>query len=840
MGASHGGTDGRLPAANSLLFRLPRDRSFPPMLNDGISVPYNHDLKALEDLLSSVRRAGDFFVHGAVETPVPRLEVEGVGVISFPVPETQVKAIIRQASRAPYGRGEETLLDESVRRTWQLPADRVRPGGGAWDRTFARILESVVTGLGCADAGVSAELYKLLVYEPGGFFATHRDTEKAGGMFGTLVIMLPSVFRGGELVIRHAGREVVADLSSEEFSELKFAAFYADCEHEVRPVAEGHRVCLVYNLIQTPTGSPDQPLSAPLHAAEIDAAGRMLLDAFVTEDAPAKLAWLLEHQYSPAGLSFAGLKGEDAARAKVLRAAAAGADCAVHLGIVHIEEHGPAEPCYHDYRRRGRGRWRRYDDEEEIGEDAGSDSFEVIEVTDASRHIDQWVNEQDQSVAYGRLPLAEGEVLPAGALDDEEPDEQRLTEATGNEGASFERAYHRAALVIWPRGQFAGVLLQAGVAAALPYLAGRVDANDPAAPGVARKIIETWERFAAGTGLHHPGRVPDRAEMLRLLGQLGDRGLLKRFITGVVTYEYDGGENKALANALLQLGPKAAGRLLAAVVREYFPLLHCAGVDLADGVRRQLGDALDAAWSEALHEASMSMVRALPAIEPSVNPNAGPDWRRAQKAKPVDAGMVTGLLGFLRAIGANSLRTDAAAAMVANVAAFDPGTVLAPALRSLQEQDPEGVVADPAAGRLWVHSAEFLLARSETPPPPPTDWRQAVTITCRCEDCRALQEFVHDPETRVARFRMHQGRRYHVESQIRSQNLDLGCETDTRGRPQTLICTKNRRTFQRQCQQHRTDCLSMTALLEVMRPLPNALIPLARRLAVASERRPQP
>jgi hypothetical protein len=49
-------------------------------------------------------------------------------------------------------------------------------------------------------------------------------------------------------------------------------------------------------------------------------------------------------------------------------------------------------------------------------------------------------------------------------LDGEAPDEQRLTEATGNEGASFERAYHRAALLVWPRDRFADVLLQAGVA----------------------------------------------------------------------------------------------------------------------------------------------------------------------------------------------------------------------------------------------------------------------------------------------------------------------------------------------------------------------------------------
>lgn len=441
--------------------------AIPSMSKAGISVPYNRDLKPLEKLLSGVRRPGDFFVLGSLETPMPRVEVGGVGVISFPVPEPQIQQIIQQATRAPYGRGEETIHDESVRKTWQLPASMVQVGGKTWEKTFSQLLATVVDGLGCAEAKVSAELYKLLVYDPGGFFAAHRDTEKAGGMFGTLVVTLPSAHRGGELLIRHAGREVVADLSSEEFSELKFAAFYADCEHEVRPVTRGHRVCLVFNLIQLPGGKASEPLSAPLYSSEIETAAGMLEEAFATSGAPAKLAWLLKHQYSPTGLSFSALKGEDVALAKVLRAAADRAGCAVHLGIVHIEESGPAQPDYdagYGYRRRRR--WHSYN-EEEVQEDASSDSFEVIEVSDGSRHIDQWVNTQDQMVAYGQLPLEDGEVLPAGELDDEDPDEQRLMEATGNEGASFERSYHRAALVIWPKERFAGVLIQAGVGAAL-------------------------------------------------------------------------------------------------------------------------------------------------------------------------------------------------------------------------------------------------------------------------------------------------------------------------------------------------------------------------------------
>ena len=55
-------------------------------------------------MLSSVRRSGDFFVQGNVEVPMPKLEIQGLGVISFPVPATQVRQLIEQAERGPYGR----------------------------------------------------------------------------------------------------------------------------------------------------------------------------------------------------------------------------------------------------------------------------------------------------------------------------------------------------------------------------------------------------------------------------------------------------------------------------------------------------------------------------------------------------------------------------------------------------------------------------------------------------------------------------------------------------------------------------------------------------------------
>ena len=128
------------------------------------------------------------------------------------------------------------------------------------------------------------------------------NTEKTEGMFGTLIIVLPSLHSGGEVVVRHAGREVVLDLATTDVSQLNYAAFYDDCEHAVRPVADGNRLCLIYNSIQWP-GDPNQqkPLNVPDYDKEIASVSKLLGDWVKRTDAPPKVVYLLEHQYSPSG-----------------------------------------------------------------------------------------------------------------------------------------------------------------------------------------------------------------------------------------------------------------------------------------------------------------------------------------------------------------------------------------------------------------------------------------------------------------------------------------------------------------------------------------------------------
>ena len=77
-------------------------------------------------------------------------------------------------------------------------------------------------------------------------------------------------------------------------------------------------------------------------AEQVEEIAKRLVAWRDAENAADKLVWLLEHEYSEAGLSFDALKNADAALAKVLARAAERADCALYAAIVHIEEHGDA------------------------------------------------------------------------------------------------------------------------------------------------------------------------------------------------------------------------------------------------------------------------------------------------------------------------------------------------------------------------------------------------------------------------------------------------------------------------------------------------------------------
>ena len=85
----------------------------------------------LAAILTTVRRPGDFFASGLIELLAPQLEVDGVGQIALPLLPTQAKQLVAAAERAPFGLGQQTLVDTAVRRTWRSARTRSGSRAGA-------------------------------------------------------------------------------------------------------------------------------------------------------------------------------------------------------------------------------------------------------------------------------------------------------------------------------------------------------------------------------------------------------------------------------------------------------------------------------------------------------------------------------------------------------------------------------------------------------------------------------------------------------------------------------------------------------------------------------------
>ncbi|WP_216908320.1 2OG-Fe(II) oxygenase [Nocardia noduli] len=443
---------------------------------------------AISELLDSTRPPGSFVAHGTAPAESLVIEVEGVGVLGWPVTPTQARQLCDIARPARYGLGEQTLLDPNVRDTWEVPRGRISVDQGRWHLTLGPVLDAVRTGLGLfSDSELSAELHSMLVYEPGQFFRRHQDSEKSDGMIGTLVVTLPSDFTGGELVVEHRG-EKVSDRGSP--GELGFLAFYADCHHEVLPVTEGFRISLTYNLIASGrAAASDDLVTAPATITTL--AGHLrehfstpipvptwLRDGGPASRPPKRLVYLLDHRYSQRGFGWDQLKGSDAARAGALVAASEHAECDVALALAEIHRTHACD-LFEDedwmYGRRRRwelvdGTWEIVDETWEPIEDEDEDfDYEVREGVLPVDHPERietarlgddfgsnaeltwWIDQSGNTGTPVEISVSDGEICAGTA---ESAHQMLATESAGymgNEGDTIDRWYRRAAIVVQPR-----------------------------------------------------------------------------------------------------------------------------------------------------------------------------------------------------------------------------------------------------------------------------------------------------------------------------------------------------------------------------------------------------
>lgn len=434
----------------------------------------------IEEFKAGVNEDSSFATAGELVSVPPVCVAEGVGRIGYPLCSQQATALLKVATQAPFGKGTKTVVDTDVRQAWQISSDLVKIDPQWLNSSLSALVADCCRQLGinAKMMNVRAELYKMLLYEKGGHFKKHKDTERGQGMFGSLLIQLPAQHEGGHLCVEHAGLELKFEHDKDSADKAYYAAFYADCDHELQPVTSGLRLVLAFNLVH------DAPAGANTASASSMTSFRNAFDQTLAkatkawradDDAKTKFAYPLEHKYTKTNLSFAGLKGKDATALSLLHNATDHGTgkklFRVYLALVqkHLigssDNHGGGYGGY----RGGYHRWRGgYESDGSGGMDFSCD-------VETNYNTESWVGPAGYEDFEGLEVDLESEILTSDGrkydVDDnegkgmfgDEPDSKEVEGYQGNYAGSCEYWYNSAVLVFWPAENDFDLMLTLGI-----------------------------------------------------------------------------------------------------------------------------------------------------------------------------------------------------------------------------------------------------------------------------------------------------------------------------------------------------------------------------------------
>ena len=373
----------------------------------------------------------------------------------------------------------------------------------------------------------------------------------------------------------------------------------------------------------------------------------------------------------------------------------------------------------------------------------------------------------------------------------------------GNEGASFERTYSRAALVLWPRSQFFAVLCQAGLDATLPCLedmVGRWTADDDGASdgAVRQEALDLAGRMVSDWPVEHwpPGmrQEPTQAtRMLTLLATLEDTDLIRDFLGRIAAGGYYcASDNAAIVASAGLLSIEQSRTAIERIISGNVARCLCSCGNL---LRRA---------AEAIPDAKLDVAARL-VTGAVANPPEKHSFHRNERP---DASFVVDLVTALDRIDPD-MSDRTVGLILGGPARYNFDGVLVPACCRLAGI---GSTQSAAVQRLLAACRKHLDTRIAQPLEAPRDWRRSADLVCDCPDCVELGRFLDNPEREIWTFKAAKDRRSHVESTIRRSRSDVDVATVKRGSPHGLVCTKNSRSYEERIQQRKQDLENLATL----------------------------
>ncbi len=761
-------------------------------------------VERLATAIGEATRSAKFFVSGGLPGVDLGLEVDGLGRVPVPLKRGAAKSLIATCRLAPYGKGTETPVDTRVRKTFELDPQRFRLGEG-WNSAIVDATRTIAESLGLPAGRLEARLYKLLVYEKGGFFLPHRDSEKHDRMVASLIVVLPNPFEGGRLIVRHgAAKQQLAFEEAAAGKSACFAAFYADCEHEVERVTDGSRIALAYNLVLNP--QPGKPVDVVRPTADPLAEA---IGSWVTRQPAEPLVFALDHQYTQRGLSLDLLKGEDRELADLVVPAAAKADCLVHMAQVerHLTQSADDGSFDHGYRRYSSRAPRRHE-------------IEIGETYDDTLSGAEWTNLGGQQQAWGTVAFDLSAIVSTVPIDDWKPTSEEFEGYTGNAGNTLDRWYHRSALVVWHRDRHFEVVARSGAAASMPLFRSmtgklaktpkkRLEAARRDCIQFAHAIVAEWPRRSTGYGHFRGEETSPLDDFPNQLLMLHDRDTVAAFLTRLGEQD----ETLPLASFVL------------AACREFGWTAFAEELKRLISVRpnqrdRQEIPFRDVEWLSAFccdpsadpDKSSLAGELCKIAADRFCEPRPPLSASHSREAS-VAAKSVPVLLQALAASGRDDDLSRVVHLIQHTPAEFNYDDCQVPALRLLIPWSRKRYGSVHPQFESWLDAVRGQLERATAKNPvPPADWGRPSTVDCKCQHCGQLMAFLADPAHEVGRIPAREDVRRHMTTMISRHQCDVEHALERQGSPYSLVLTKTLGSFDRAVKRFEQDCRLLKAL----------------------------
>ncbi|KAI7954232.1 hypothetical protein MJO28_006779 [Puccinia striiformis f. sp. tritici] len=392
----------------------------------------------LRNAFKAINNSGTFAGWGALPTTLPAgFLVDGSREFDLPLSEGHVRQLIAKAHQVPSGRADETTTDGAV---WEVTRDELFFLEPAWQGYLVDLSRQVAAELG-VDEPIRLDFHRMLIMETGAMLKPRTDTERTPGMFGTLVICLPSPYTGGEVVVKH--NDECKTLTTSD-ADQSFACWYSGVTHEVLPVRSGYRCVLTYNLAIRPSHDHTAPAASVLDSKK-DLLRHTLerwigdLSSSDSTNVTSHLYHALDQVYPKATASVDELKGVDFVRIRALQDFARVLPFEFFFAVLEQQKSGTVQ----------RDRWR-YNKRTRCYTDSESyDSHHEIENVEDTSSVVKSLRALDGTVIASSYDLSPEFCLVKNPFKGLEAASENY-ENEGNGEGSVTHWYRRSAIVIVP------------------------------------------------------------------------------------------------------------------------------------------------------------------------------------------------------------------------------------------------------------------------------------------------------------------------------------------------------------------------------------------------------